>query len=265
MNAEFTEKSFDEYVNYVIKSATNKVGRKLELTEADIKKAVQDFKKNNNNGDASLYSVSKYKEQWIWVTGYKGTEKNMMCRDYQYEMGKLHVMPDDEEIIDCRSGFHLCLNMKDVTRYYEIGNGRRYFEVQALVRARDFDNYGKIESAVNSYTTQQMLYTYLLNDDHKRNKLAAKSIIFTRELTVDEILKNTEAETWSTEFKQMAIVDGIVDARNAMHAQELAKLGYSEAFAKYICRENGYEVAKEVSSQKDLSMDMKVLCILRGL
>ena len=62
-------------------------------------------------------------EEWVWVTGYKGTDRDMKCRNYQYEMGKLHQMPEDEVIVDCASGFHLCLNMNDVAKYYEIGNG----------------------------------------------------------------------------------------------------------------------------------------------
>ena len=200
-------------------------------------------------------------EEWVWVTGYKGTDKDMKCRDYQYEMGKLHAMPEDEPIVDCASGFHLCLKLKDVFNYYEIGSGRRFFEVQALVRKKDFDEYGKRDSTCGG----NGLFIFYFNDNPVRDKLAAKSIVFTRELTVDEILKDTEAANWDDEYKQMAIGKGVVRARCAIEAKELATLGYSEAFAQYIAANDKYKAAKKVASQKDLSMDMKVLCILRGM
>ena len=30
----------------------------------------------------------KESEEWVWVNGYKGTDKDMKCRDFQYEMHK---------------------------------------------------------------------------------------------------------------------------------------------------------------------------------
>lgn len=256
------EKVFADYMNKQITDTllTSKPVITKSITADDLKNVVKVFKETKNDPH-----LEEPKEEWIWVTGYKGTEKDMKCRDYQYEMGKLHTMPEDADIVDCKSGFHLCLNMGDVRRYYEVRDGRRYFEVQALVRKRDFDNYGKTETDSDNYRTQMKYYAYFSNGSNKRDKLAAKSIIFTRELGVDEILKGTTAENWPAEFKQMAISDNISDALHAMQAKELTGLGFSEAFSKYIAREQGYEVAKEVASQKDLSMDMKVLCILRGI
>ena len=89
--------------------------------------------------------------------------------------------------------------------------------------------------------------------------------MFTRELTIDEILKDTEAAEWDDEYKQTVIEKGIKKTNDIIHARELATLGYSEAFAKYISSHDKYEAAKQVASQKDLSMDMKVLCILNGM
>lgn len=264
MTNHVANKQFNDYMNdltmqKMCTAPTYEI--KTNLTTDDIKKTMDAFK--NTKIDPAPDEPVEPKEEWVWITGYKGTGKDMKCRDYQYELGKLHQMPEDAIIEDCKSGFHLCLNMKDVRRYYEIGNGRRYFEVQALVRKRDLDMYGKEDKIVagNMYN----LYSTLFINDPVRDKLAAKSIIFTRELTLNEILKGTEAETWPIEYKQMAVMDDLVYARNAMHTKELAELGYSEAFAKYITENGGYEIAKQVASQKDLSMDMKVLCILRGI
>ena len=70
------------------------------------------FKKDNVKADnkdemnGANDSPVETKDEWIWVEGYKGTDKNMCCRDYQYEIGKQFDMSDDEEIKECSSGFH---------------------------------------------------------------------------------------------------------------------------------------------------------------
>lgn len=67
------------------------------------------------------------KEEWIWVESYKGTDKDMKCRDYQYELGVQYDMPEGQTIKECESGFHLCLSLKDVYGYYDISDGHRFF------------------------------------------------------------------------------------------------------------------------------------------
>ena len=42
----------------------------------------------------------------VIVKGYKATDANMMCRGYQFEVGKWHE--HDGEIELCESGFHFC-------------------------------------------------------------------------------------------------------------------------------------------------------------
>lgn len=117
-------------------------------------------------------------EEWIWVEGYKGTDKNMKCRDFQYELGKQFDMPEDEEIEACNSGFHLCRDLADVYSYYDIGNGNRFFKVKALVRKEDYDRMERESS----------IYMFSLYSRHD-SKLAAKSIEFISELTPDEIFE----------------------------------------------------------------------------
>lgn len=192
--------------------------------------------------------IKEESDEWIWITGYKGTDKDMKCKnDYQYELGKQFNMPEGERIVDCRSGFHLCKNLNDVFRYYSIGYGQRYFEVTALVRKKDVEEYGKAD-----------LYM-------KRDKLAAKSIVFTRELSIDEILEDTDAAEWSSEFKKMAIEHSIQDAQEALWTKNLTEIGYSTGFSMYITKigKHAYDAAVHVATQPDLSMDMKVLAIMK--
>ena len=60
---------------------------------------------------------------------YKGTDKNMRCLGYQYEVGKTEVHEGRIEL--CKSGFHACENPLDVLAYHPAYEGARYFEAKA--------------------------------------------------------------------------------------------------------------------------------------
>lgn len=230
------------------------------MTAAMIKEVIDDFKKLSADFEAKKAELEP-KEEWVWVSGYKGTESDLKCRDFQYEIGKLHSMPEGERIEDCKSGFHMCKELKEVFSYYPIGAGHRYFEVQAHVRKRDLDKYGKEDP--NAKGSGAMAWWSIA--EPIRDKLAAKSIILTRELTIDEILAGTEGANWAPEYKKTAIDKGLTHARHDVETDTLSKLGFSEAFSRYIAEEGEYDTAIKVASQTDLSMDMKVLAIIRGL
>lgn len=193
-------------------------------------------------------------EEWVWVEGYKGTDKNMCCRDYQYELGKKYDMPEDEKIIMCESGFHLCLDLNDVFSYYDIGYGNRFFKVKALVRKSDKDKYGTSNECSDVYGR--------IISFGGINKLVAKSIIFQSELTIDEILEGFSVCKLAQEYKQMAIDYGIDCASTNYKRDTLIQDGYSLSFTEYIVSSDKFDIAHAVGSQKDLSMDVKVLFIL---
>lgn len=62
---------------------------------------------------------SQDEDEWIWVEGFKGTESDMRCRDFQYKVGK-HYYTNEDNVEMCQSGFHFCINLCDVFNYYEI-------------------------------------------------------------------------------------------------------------------------------------------------
>jgi hypothetical protein len=62
------------------------------------------------------------------VKGYKGFDKNLKCRDFQYEIGKEY---ETERAELCKEGFHFCENPHDVLSYYSAGEGSRFAVVEA--------------------------------------------------------------------------------------------------------------------------------------
>ena len=189
-------------------------------------------------------------DEWVWVEGYKGTDKDMKCNDLQYELGKTYSMSPDE-VIMCVSGYHLCKNLGDVYRYYDIGDGNRFFKVRALVRQSDLDKYGTRKETDGFFAYGSSHY----------DKLVAAEIEFLEELSVNEILAETSACDWSDKYKKLAIEIGLNRTEGRRLTDILTDLGYSNKLALHIVRKNLFSIAEAVGSQPDLSMDTKVKTI----
>lgn len=206
-------------------------------------------------------------EEWVWVDGYKGTNTDMTCNDFQYELGKMYEMPA-EDVEECRSGFHLCLKLEDVFGYYKIGEDHRFFKVRALVRKDECEDY----LDPNKKRTRDMSpYDLMWAAIRRRTKLAAKAIVFESECTIDEIFGATDIKDWSTEDKILALkndIDFVEKLRkqreNEGKVEELIELGYSRAFATYIVENGRYNDAKAIGSQPELSLDVRALLIFRS-
>ena len=115
-------------------------------------------------------------EEWVRVKGYKGMHKDMKAHyDFQYELGKTYTVEDPDSVSICEYGYHFSLNLKDVFRYYDLANNNRFFKVEALVRKKDYDEYGK------TYTTT------IFSD--RVDKLVAKEITILEEVSAKEMFE----------------------------------------------------------------------------
>ena len=217
---------------------------KDDITQADVMNAIETIEK----------------DEYVWVKGFKGTDKDMRCQDYQYELGKQFDLDEDVEPVVCAKGFHFCKSLEKVFRHYKIGGGHRFFEVEALVRKSDLDPKKK-DYAKYANVACRPYYP----SSHYDDKYAAKSIRFIRELTVDEVFESvtdSEVRGWAEEQKKQAMETSINAVRRDIRAFELCAAGYSPAFAKYISIDSGrYATAMAMASMTDVSMDVKVMAI----
>jgi hypothetical protein len=64
------------------------------------------------------------------IKGYKGYDKNLQCRGFQYEIYSEKKHGGDFKL--CDSGFHFCENPMNVLSFYSPSDGNRFTEVEAL-------------------------------------------------------------------------------------------------------------------------------------
>ena len=78
------------------------------------------------------------------ITSYKGFDKNMQCRGFQYEVGKEYEM--DGGIKCCNRGFYACKSPMEVWDHYDMLNSR-YAEVEQSGKIDEVENSTKVCSS----------------------------------------------------------------------------------------------------------------------
>jgi hypothetical protein len=94
------------------------------------------------------------------IRAYKGFDKDLKCRGFQYEIGKQYELKEGEHPVACERGFHACPNPNDLFAFYSPSEGNRFCEVELS---------GEI-------------------DDSESDKIAASRIKIIKELTIFEVV-----------------------------------------------------------------------------
>lgn len=103
----------------------------------------------------------KYQESEYEIL-FKGTDSNMQCRGFQFEMNKEYVINNDRPVQICRNGFHACINPELVNDFYKMFSfsKNRIFKIKGHVVDRDKYDY----------------------------KVVCDSIIFVEEINLEELI-----------------------------------------------------------------------------
>ena len=78
------------------------------------------------------------------VIAYKGFNKDLTCRGFQYEVGKEYT---EEEVSICKRGFHACENPFDVLNFYGDVLNNRFCEVEQSGQIKK-DNNKQVSSKI---------------------------------------------------------------------------------------------------------------------
>lgn len=190
---------------------------KNKKTEQETIKFEPSEEVNTNTEEEKKIKETDQQEEWIWVEGYKGIDKNMMCRDVQYELNK--TFKYEGEISLCDSGFHFCRDSNDVFGYYDLLSGNRFFKVKALIKR------SKNRSINNQIYS---IYSYISD-----SKMVAKEIILIKELDYKDLKINIEKRYPMIETEEEYInCDDYDSLCKHKFLSKMKKLGFSELFSQ---------------------------------
>lgn len=133
------------------------------------------------------------------MKAYKAFDKNLTCRDFQYEIGKTYEM-EDEPII-CERGFHACTVLDDVFKYYKLGKNIRICEVDLLGNIDDMSQ--------------------------KDSKVATNKIKIIRELKVKDLLElgGEKSLVQATVYGSSLITDEMIQNLSELNRMRVAQIG----------------------------------------
>lgn len=186
-------------------------------------------------------------DEWVWVQAYKGTDKDMKCRDMQYEMGTVYEFDGDVEV--CEKGYHCCAKINRVFHYYDIGNGNRFFKVRALVRKRD---------AERGYSGHGYLSIHT-------DKYVAKKIEFIEEIEDAELFEIVDVSRYvkGEKYYKVAREEDLETAYKHYMCDELVG-NYPKEVIDYLretCNKYQLEMAVKIANAPHMSLDTKYAII----
>ncbi len=110
----------------------------------------------------------------IW---YKGFNKDLKCRNYQFDVNVLHKHEGKLRI--CNEGFHYCRRLEDVGTYYFFSPSNRFFLVKAKYYAGDKYNHND-KSVTDEIVLVKEIPMEIINkyNDYRKNKNSDPDQVF---------------------------------------------------------------------------------------
>ena len=137
------------------------------------------------------------------IIAYKGFDKDLKCRGFQYEVGKEYELPKGESVSVCSNGFHACESPLEVLDYYFMDGSAN------LSRFCEVEQSGEFSKEVDS------------------TKVASSKIKIKKEITFADLI-NSGVE-W---LKEKTSNDGGGDSAQICSSGYRAKIGSSGNDAK---------------------------------
>lgn len=129
------------------------------------------------------------------MKAYKGFDRDLKCRGFQYEIGKEY---EEKEAEACEKGFHACANPLNVLQYYPPCHENRYCEVE------QDDNFSES------------------GDD---SKIASTKIEISNEISLEELIQAAMDKSGESEIYSVNTGDHTV-AENAENCSIALNKGY---------------------------------------
>lgn len=218
------------------------------ITDEEKQKLIDSASSNPNISVTEVKSAEKQPAaEWIWVEGYKGTDKDMKCyNNFQFTLGEEYTK--DGEIIMCKNGFHFSPTLKQTFQFYTPygeHNNNRFFKVKALINKNQMVKIN-IASFFSS-TPNYKLVPMKLTDD----KLVAKSIVFLEEISTKEMFNEYfygRRDEESDEYKENWRKYGLEYADRYKYKKIIDNSSvYSQEFKKYINTLSNIDTLKKIA------------------
>jgi len=193
---------------------------------------------------------------------YKGTDANMRCNGYQYELGK--TFTHTGTVAACSQGFHSCENPLDVWNYYGVAGGNRFFKVRASGKLDRHSGDSKVASAEVHFEAELKLPDFI--------KMAVKWVMDAAKDKGDRVqsskVKNSKLAA-SGDSSQLAASGYSSQLAASGDSSKLAASGYSSKLAASgdysKLAASGYSSKLEVTGKHSAAAAVAPGCAIKGI
>lgn len=143
---------------------------------------------------------------------YKGFDSELMCRGFQYEIGKTYEMEGEPKL--CEQGFHCCLKLSDVFGFYSpFGYEHSVVNRKHIAKCIPTENrYCLVEvlGDVDNSSFEGMRHS---------TKIVTNKIKIVKELTVEDVITILEDELLSAKGWCQTVAGTLAELEDLNHIE----------------------------------------------